>query len=64
MKRWTTDPFGMLVSLDTKKAGEVLDFARARRFDILRVLAWGWAALLLMTFSLLLTVRLALHLPL
>ena len=62
MKNWRVTDLGVLSSLDRKKAEEALDFVTERRGDLVRTLVFAWGLFLLMTFTLIATVRLALAL--
>ncbi len=57
---WRVRPLGALDALKRENVEKALDFVQTRKADILKVLLAGWGLFLLMTFSLIATVRLAL----
>jgi hypothetical protein len=61
---WRVRPTGVLDALKKERVEAGLDFVKERRGDILRVALASWGVLLLGVFTLLLTIRLALTLPL
>ena len=57
--RWKTNPTGFLEALAGKEADAAIGFVIARKKDILKIVLSGWCVILLMTFTMILTVRLA-----
>jgi hypothetical protein len=64
VKSWHVESLGVLKHLTAANAEKALDFVAARKWDLLRVACWSWGIVLAMTFTAIMTVRLALHFPL
>ena len=62
MRNWLVRPNGVLDALDRKTAEAALSFVTERRTDLLKALGLGWGVFLAMTFTMIVTVRLALAL--
>jgi hypothetical protein len=60
LRNWKINPLGVLESLSEQRVGSAIDFVLARRRDILKVVAGSWGVVLLMVFTLIVTIRLAL----
>ncbi len=64
MKDWQVESLGVLKFLTAPEAEKALTFVQQHKTAILKVLLSGWGIVLAMTFTAIMTVRIALHLPL
>jgi hypothetical protein len=64
MKNWHAEDRGVLKHLTAANAEKALNFVTTRKRDLINVGCWGWAIVLAMTFTAIMTVRIAMHLPL
>lgn len=59
-RNWKITPRAVLEALALKAIDEALDLFQARKYELLKALCVCWGALLLMVFTLIVTIRLAL----
>lgn len=64
MKDWKVESLGVLKHLTAANAEKALTFVQEHKQELVRVLVGGWGIVLALVFTAILTVRIALHIPL